>query len=36
VRVHLRFEATARSLRHLVPDEDIVLHVALRNSRFAR
>lgn len=36
VRVHLGFEATAPSLRHLVPDEDIVLHVALRNSRFAR
>jgi len=36
VRIHIRIEATAPSLRRLVPDEEIVLHVALRNSRFAR
>ena len=36
VRIALRLEATAVSLRRLVPDEDVVLHVALRNSRFAR
>ena len=36
VRIALRLEATAASLRRLVPDEEIVLHVALRNSRLAR
>lgn len=36
VRIALRLEATAAALRRLVPDEDVVLHVALRNSRFAR
>jgi type II secretory pathway pseudopilin PulG len=36
VRIALRLETTAAALRRLVPDEDVVLHVALRNSRFAR
>ena len=36
VRIDMRVEATAPSLRRLVPDEQIVVHVALRNSRFAR
>ena len=36
VRILIRVEATAPSLRHLVPDEETVLHVALRNSSFAR
>ena len=36
VRIDIRVEATAPSLRRLVPDEEIVLHVALRNSTFAR
>jgi hypothetical protein len=36
VRIDIRVEATAPSLRRLVPDEEIVLHVALRNSSFAR
>jgi type II secretory pathway pseudopilin PulG len=36
VRVGIRFEATASLLRRLVPDEQLVLHVALRNSSFAR
>jgi len=36
VRIALRLEATAAPLRRLLPDEDVVLHVALRNSRFAR
>jgi hypothetical protein len=36
VRIDIRIEATAPSLRRLVPDEEIVLHVALRNSSFAR
>ena len=36
VRIALRLEATAPSLRRLVRDEDVALHVALRNSRFAR
>ncbi len=36
VRIALRMEATAPSLRRLVPDEEIVLHVGLRNSPFAR
>ena len=31
VRIDIRLEATASSLRRLVPDEEIVLHVALRN-----
>jgi hypothetical protein len=36
VRIALRLETTATSLRRLVPDEEIVFHVALRNSPFAR
>ena len=36
VRILLRIEATAPSLRRFVPDEEVVLHVALRNSAFAR
>ena len=36
VRISLRLEATAPSLRPLVPDDDVVLHAALRNSLFAR
>lgn len=36
VRIDVRVEVTAPSLRRLVPDEEIVLHVALRNSTFAR
>ena len=36
VRIRILFEATALSLRRLVPDEQIVLHAALRNSSFAR
>jgi hypothetical protein len=36
VRIDIRIEASAPSLRRLVPDEEIVLHVALRNSRVAR
>jgi type II secretory pathway pseudopilin PulG len=36
VRIDIRFEATAPSFRRLVPDDEIVLHVALRNSSFAR
>ena len=31
VRIDIRLAATASSLRRLVPDEEIVLHVALRN-----
>lgn len=36
VRISLRLQATAPSLRPLVPDDEMVLHVALRNSLFAR
>ena len=36
VRVDLRLEATAPSLRSLVPDEDLTFHAALRNSSGAR
>jgi hypothetical protein len=36
VRIDMRLEATAPSLRRLVADEQIVVHVALRNSSFAR
>jgi len=36
VRIALRLEAPAASLRQLVPDETFVLHVALRNSPVAR
>ena len=36
VRIALRLQATAPSLRLFVPDDDIVLHAALRNSLFAR
>jgi len=36
VRISLRLQATAPSLRPLVPDDDVVLHAALRNSLFAR
>jgi hypothetical protein len=36
VRIDIRLEATAPSLRPLVPDDESVFHVALRNSSFAR
>jgi hypothetical protein len=36
VRISLRLQATAPSLRALVPDNEVVLHAALRNSLFAR
>ena len=36
VRIDIRVEATAPSLRRLVPDERVVLHAAVRNSSFAR
>jgi len=36
VRIDIRLEATASSLRRLVPDEEIVLHVALRNRAHDR
>jgi hypothetical protein len=36
IRIGIRFEATASSLRSLVPDQQIVLHAALRNSTAAR
>lgn len=36
VRIHLRLQATAASLRRFVPDDEIVVHAALRNSLFAR
>jgi len=36
VRIGIQFEATAPSLRGLVPDEQRVLYAALRNSSFAR
>ena len=36
VRVHLRLQATAPSLRRFVPDDEVVIHAAVRNSLFAR
>lgn len=36
VRIRLRLQATAPSLRRFVPDDEVVLHAALRNSLFAR
>jgi hypothetical protein len=36
VRIRLRLQATAPSLRLFVPDDEIALHAALRNSLFAR